>query len=209
MFYGRFYQWIIRTFPLFKPVYETSTNESPIFFRQWFRNRILGPESGPYWPIHKTSTVIGSWRNVHVGIDAAPGISPGCYILALGKVYIDDYVQIASNVGILSANHFMLDIRDHILSEIRIGKYSRIGMGSIIHPGVVLGDFTTVAAGSVVTKSFPEGYCVISGNPAELVKEFKDERVRKKFLLYQNKFEYNGFIPHEMFESFKAKYLNP
>jgi len=27
-----------------------------------------------------------------------------------------------------------------------------------------------VGAGAVVTKSFPEGYCVIAGNPAKLIK---------------------------------------
>jgi acetyltransferase-like isoleucine patch superfamily enzyme len=37
-------------------------------------------------------------------------------------------------------------------------------------PGVQLGDFTIVGAGAVVTKSFPEGYYVIAGNPARIVK---------------------------------------
>ena len=38
-------------------------------------------------------------------------------------------------------------------------------------PGVVLGDFTVVAAGAVVTKSFPEGYSVLAGVPAKKIRD--------------------------------------
>ncbi|MBS1749971.1 MAG: acyltransferase [Bacteroidetes bacterium] len=207
--YGKFIDWVIGTFPFFKPVKQTKNNESPIYFKQWLKYKILGKASGPYWPIHKNSTFRGSWKNVYVGIDAAPGISPGCYIQALGKIFIGDYAQIAPNVGLISANHFMLDIRKHVINEIRIGSYSRIGMGSLILPGVVLGDFTTVAAGSVVTKSFPKGYCVISGNPAEIVQDYSDNSsIISKFIRYKNEFEYNGYIPSTEFEEFRIKYLN-
>ena len=39
-------------------------------------------------------------------------------------------------------------------------------MNSIILPNVNLGNHTIVGAGSVVTKSVTEGYCIIAGNPA-------------------------------------------
>lgn len=42
-------------------------------------------------------------------------------------------------------------------------------MNSILLPGVCLGNNTIVGAGSVVTKSFPEGNCVIVGNPARKI----------------------------------------
>ncbi len=45
-------------------------------------------------------------------------------------------------------------------------------MNSVILPGVQLGDYTVVGAGTVVTKSFPKGRCVIAGNPAKVIKEF-------------------------------------
>jgi acetyltransferase-like isoleucine patch superfamily enzyme len=209
IFHGRCYQWLIKNTSFFRPLYETKYNESPIAFGQWFRYKILGKNSGPYWPIHPTSTFRGSWKNVYVGIDAAPGVSPGCYIQAIGKIFIGDYAQIAPNVGILSANHFMLDIRKHVMNEVKIGKYCRIGMGSIIHPGVVLGEFTTVAAGSIVTNSFPQGYCVVSGNPAAIVEDYSEKmNLKEKFLHYKNEFEYNGFIPSIQFEAFRKEYLS-
>ena len=55
--------------------------------------------------------------------------------------------------------------------DIVLGKNCWIGMNSVILPGVVLGEKTIVGAGSVVTKSFLEGYCVIAGNPAKKIKD--------------------------------------
>jgi acetyltransferase-like isoleucine patch superfamily enzyme len=215
-FFGRIYRYIFkgpvfwgfaRMLPFLRPIYFTRGNESAVSFHLWFFQKVLGFNRHCYWPVHFTSTIRFP-RNIYVGIDAAPGISPGCYIQAVGKVYIDDYAQIAPNVGIISSNHFMLDIRQHIKNEVRIGKYCRIGMGSIIHPGVVLGDFTTVAAGSVVTKSFPQGYCVISGNPAAVAADYSmNESIKEKFIRYRNEHEYNGYIPHDKFEQFRKKKL--
>ena len=44
-------------------------------------------------------------------------------------------------------------------------------MNSVILPEVTLGDYTIVGAGSIVTKSFTKGNCVIAGNPAKVIKE--------------------------------------
>lgn len=206
IFYGPIWNGFAKIF--LPSIYYTKGNESAVSFQLWFFQKVLGFNRHCYWPVHFTSTVRYP-KNIYVGIDAAPGISPGCYIQAVGKVYIDDYAQIAPNVGIISSNHFMLDIRHHIINEVHIGKYCRIGMGSIILPGVKLGDFTTVAAGSVVTESFPKGYCVISGNPAKVVMDYSDkESIKQKFIRYTNKHEYNGYVKHQKFEEFRKKYLN-
>lgn len=207
IFKGPVFWGITRAIPFLRPIYYTRGNESAVSFRLWFFQKVLGFNRHCYWPVHFTSTVRFP-RNIYVGIDAAPGISPGCYIQAVGKIFIDDYAQIAPNVGIISSNHFMLDIRQHVKNEVRIGKYCRIGMGSIIHPGVVLGDFTTVAAGSVVTKSFPQGYCVLSGNPATVAADYSaNESIKEKFIQYRNKFEYNGYIKASKFAAFRKQKL--
>jgi acetyltransferase-like isoleucine patch superfamily enzyme len=46
-------------------------------------------------------------------------------------------------------------------------------MNAVILPGVTLGDHTIVGAGSVVTKSFENGNCVIAGNPAKIIKNLE------------------------------------
>ena len=53
--------------------------------------------------------------------------------------------------------------------DTRIGNHCVIGGRSIILPGVELGDHVFVAAGSVVTKSFPS-HCMIAGNPAKIIR---------------------------------------
>lgn len=45
-------------------------------------------------------------------------------------------------------------------------------MNIVILPGVTLGDRTIVAAGSVVTKSFPEGHIIIGDSPARLLRSY-------------------------------------
>jgi bifunctional N-acetylglucosamine-1-phosphate-uridyltransferase/glucosamine-1-phosphate-acetyltransferase GlmU-like protein len=47
---------------------------------------------------------------------------------------------------------------------------------SIVLPGVTLGPRTIVGAGSVVTKPFPEGNCIIAGNPARVIKNLNESR---------------------------------
>ncbi len=107
--------------------------------------------------MHFTSTVIAP-QNIYAGIDTAPGYSPGCYIQGEGKLYIGDYTQIGPNVGLISSNHDLYDTKRKITKSTKIGKYCWIGMGAITLPGVELVDFTIVAVGSIVTKSFSEGY---------------------------------------------------
>jgi len=189
--------------PFFRFIRETRNTQTPITFRHWFRQRIMGRSRYVYWPVHPTSLVMYP-QNIYAGIETCPGYMPGCYIQGLGKIYVGDYTQIAPNVGIISANHQLYDNSEHDLREVRIGKYCWLGMGCLIMPGVTLGDYTIVGAGGVVTRSFPEGYCVIGGNPARVIKQLDKE----KCVFHKSSFEYNGYIPSPKFEAFRQKFLN-
>lgn len=92
-------------------------------------------------------------HNIFIGIDTSPGYMPGCYIQGNGKIYIGDYTQVASNVGIISANHDIYD-SENIITLLYQSENIVDRTNSVILPNVVLGDFTIVGAGSVVTKSF-------------------------------------------------------
>ncbi|WP_333558948.1 DapH/DapD/GlmU-related protein [Enterococcus lactis] len=52
-----------------------------------------------------------------------------------------------------------------------MGEQCWIGMNSVLLPGIILGPKTIVGAGSIVTKSFKEGNCVIAGNPAKVIRK--------------------------------------
>lgn len=196
--------WIItKIIPWLRPLYETRDTQTPITISMWFMQKIIGFNRKAYWPVHFTSQV-GDYRNIYAGIETSPGYMPGCYIQGEGKTYIGDYTQIASNVGIITANHDIYDNRKHAVSStVKIGKYCWIGMNAIILPGVELGDFTIVGAGTIVTKSFPDGYCVIAGNPAQLIKKLDPS----KCVIHQSKYEYHGYIRKTSFEKFRKEKL--
>lgn len=142
-------------------------------------------------------------RKIYVGINSTVA-RPGCYLQGAGTIRFGNYVQLAPNVGILSANHDLYDQRKYNVAPIVIGDYSWIGMNSIVTAGVTLGPRTIVAAGAVVTKSFPEGFCVLAGVPAKVVKYL----VKEKFVPWHYEQEYYGYIPKDKFESVRKKYLD-
>lgn len=194
---------VLHRLPKFKFFKETKKTQTPISFDIWYNQKVKGHCRDAYWPVHPTSTV-GNYRNIYCGIETSPGFSPGNYIQGMGKVYIGDYTQIAPNVGIISANHALEDNRKHVVKDVFIGKYCWIGMGAIILPGVKLGDYTIVAAGAVVTKSFEDGYCVIGGNPAKLLKKINKENC----IFHRSEYEYIGYIKAELFPLYRDKNLN-
>lgn len=59
---------------------------------------------------------------------------------------------------------------DHHIAPVRVGRNVWIGSGSILLPGVTIGDGATVAAGAVVTKDVPEG-AVVGGVPAKILRQ--------------------------------------
>jgi acetyltransferase-like isoleucine patch superfamily enzyme len=78
---------------------------------------------------------------------------------------------IAENVIIRdSDNHSILDKPHEESSTIEIGNHVWIGTNSIILKGVVIGDGSAVAAGSLVNKNVPPG-TLVAGIPAKVVRE--------------------------------------
>lgn len=93
-----------------------------------------------------------------------------------GDVSIGDYVMMAPRVRIYTVNHRTDDIDTPMILQgdepsrpVTIGDDCWIGDGAIILPGVNIGPHSIVAAGAVVTKSFP-AYSILGGVPAKCVK---------------------------------------
>ena len=145
------------------------------YLRDFLFRRILRQNASVKWAVHHTATIHCPEKIVR-GKDVYPGDSPGVYVNASNGVSIGDYTNIGPNVGVISSNHDMVNNEVHVVEQpIIIGKFCWLGMGSVVLPGVALADFTIVGAGAIVTKSFPEGYCVIAGNPARIIKYLNRE----------------------------------
>lgn len=182
---SRLTDWI----PLVRARRETAGTAAPITFHTWFTQRVLGINRRADWPVSPTSRVSGCAK-IRIGIGAAPGLSPGCYIQGINGIELGDYTLVGPNVVIVSASHSIYDYSEHEeCGPIRIGRYCWIGANAVILPGVELGDHTVVAAGAVVTKSVPQGYCVLGGTPARVIKPIDRSSVVER----RNKHEYIGY----------------
>lgn len=142
-----------------------------------FIQKILGYQRDIPFPVSFRMQVV-NWKNIEFDVDDLSNFQKtGSYFRAApdAKIYIGKGTYIAGNVGLITANHDFNDLSKYTPGkDIRIGKNSWIGMNCMILPGVELGEHTIVGAGSVVTKSFPQGNCVIAGNPARIIKELNE-----------------------------------
>ena len=144
-------------------------------FRSFFTQKILGINRRVNWPV-STKIAIDYPKGIHFHPDDLNNFQHfGCYFSNTngGNITIGKGTWIAPNVGLITTNHKLDNLNHHDKpNDIVIGLNCWLGMNSIILPGIHLGDKTIVGAGSVVTKSFPEGNCVIVGNPAKCIKNF-------------------------------------
>ena len=102
----------------------------------------------------------------------------GACITAKKSICIGNNVLIAGNCNIFDSNGHLVSLPDAMLriystdvpKPVAIGDGVWIGANVIITPGVSIGKGCVVAAGSVVTKSFPDNI-LLAGNPARKIRE--------------------------------------
>lgn len=144
--------------------------------------KILGYNRNVPFPVSE-KIFVGNYKNIEFDINDLNIFHVfGDYYQAWneGKIIIGSGTYIAPNVGIITSNHDLYDLDKRMPAKnVKIGEKCWIGMNSMILPGVELGEHTIVGAGSVVTKSFKEGNCVIAGNPAKKIKDLQGEEVMK------------------------------
>lgn len=140
----------------------------------FFIQKILGYQRHIPFPVSFRMQVM-NWEHIIFHVDDLSNFQKGgSYFQAAADAYIriGHGTYIAPNVGIITANHDLNDLSCPAPGkDVNIGNNCWIGMNSVLLPGVTLGEHTIVGAGSVVTKSFPEGNCVIAGNPAKIIKQ--------------------------------------
>jgi len=134
--------------------------------------------------------VVGS-GNIHMGVQSRIGsdvefgteeqgtivigenvrINRGTTLFAYESIHIGDHTLIGEFVSIRDANHGIapeehVRSQAHLAQAIKIGKDVWIGRGSVILPGVEIGDHSIIGANSVVSRSIPAGTIAV-GSPAK------------------------------------------
>lgn len=129
--------------------------------------------------------------NIHVGKNFYANFNT--IFLDICPISIGDNCMLGPNVQLYAAAHPLHPVKRNSGLEfgkpITIGDNVWLGGGVIITPGVTLGNNVVVAAGSVVTKSFPDN-CVIGGNPAKIIKEIElDEKKQSPLTIQRDKID--------------------
>ena len=106
-------------------------------------------------------------------------INSNLLAMARGGITIEDDVQIAANVSLISNNHDPYE--RHILTckPIGIRKGAWIGANAVVLAGTEIGRYAIVGAGSVVTKDVPD-YAVAVGNPAKVIRLLDKSRFEER-----------------------------
>ncbi|MFA5397452.1 MAG: acyltransferase [Methanogenium sp.] len=122
-------------------------------------------------------SIVQAGGRVEIGDFSA--LAPGCILLAA----TDDY-EGNGFIGLTVLN----DYRNIQFKDVTLKNHCHVGMGTIIMPGVTIGEGVSVGAGSLVTKDLPD-WTICYGSPCRPMKD----KPREKQLQMEKEFleEYN------------------
>lgn len=114
--------------------------------------------------------------NISIGEDFYANYD--CIIIDVCNVTIGNNVFLAPRVGIYTAGHPIdAGVRNENLEfgkPIVIGDSVWVGAGTIINPGVKIGNNVVLGSGSVVTKDIPDNVIAV-GNPCRVLRAITEE----------------------------------
>lgn len=125
-------------------------------------------------------SVVGSGSAVDndVAIGARVKIQTGCYITAFSIV--EDDVFVAPCVTTTNDNHMGRHERGIALRGATLRRGCRVGAGSILLPGIEVGEEAFVAAGALVTRDV-EARTLVMGVPAKVMREVEDRELLEQW----------------------------
>jgi len=130
----------------------------------------------------------GHGKNIFIGSDVI--INVNCTFVDNMPIKIGSRVLIASNVQIYTSSHPVLPqerlvpdwkeknttwFRTYAL-PVEIKDNAWIGAGSILLPGVTIGENSVIGAGSVVNRTIPAN-CIAVGNPCKIIRHFQADEI--------------------------------
>ena len=139
-------------------------------FNGMFAKLFKGVGRGIPWPIASTC---GCGKNIDFHVDDLNNFQGSVYYQTFGdaRIRLGKGVWIARGCAIITTNHDLANPDIHVQpQDVSIGDHCWLGTNVCVMPGVTLGPHTVVGANAVVTKSFPDGWCVLAGVPAKVIK---------------------------------------
>lgn len=110
------------------------------------------------------------WRGVHIGKNVFIGLRCTLDHSYPEYIYLEDNVSLSGNnyivVHSVPYKHFKKCLMSYV-SPVIIKEGSWLGVGAFVLPGVTIGKYSVVSAGSIVVKNVPEK-AVVSGNPSKV-----------------------------------------
>ena len=122
--------------------------------------------------------LVGSYVDIEgdVRIGNFLSLQSGCYLTR--GVIIED--EVFCGPRIVTLNDKQISYRRASLEfrcrAPRILRAARVGGGSVICPGVTIGENALVAAGSVVVRDVPDR-AIVAGNPAQVVRNVPEDQI--------------------------------
>jgi UDP-2-acetamido-3-amino-2,3-dideoxy-glucuronate N-acetyltransferase len=134
------------------------------------------------------NTRIGNFVFIRDTTVIGKGCVVGSYVDIEGDVHVGDFVSLQSGCyltrGVIIEDEVfcgprMITLNDKPISyrrpsliftrrAPRLLRAARVGGGSVLCPGVTIGENALIGAGSVVTRDVPDR-CIVMGNPARIV----------------------------------------
>lgn len=116
--------------------------------------------------VHPGATVsphasIGTGTMICAGVVVNVGATIGSNVILNTGCTIDHHCHVASHVHIAPGVH--------LAGGVTVGTGAFIGIGTAVTAGRSIGEWSTVAAGAVVTKDIPDG-AVVAGAPARVIR---------------------------------------
>jgi putative colanic acid biosynthesis acetyltransferase WcaF len=153
-----------------KFINKTFFRYSPFFARKYriALVRLFGADVSWTCSLDRTTVIDLPW-NLKIGNLSSTG--EGCWIYCLDKITIGENTCIGKNVFLLTGSHDVNSKHFNLVtSPILIGSGVWVSTGSYILPGITIGNYAVVAAGSVVVKTV-EPWSIVGGNPAKFIKK--------------------------------------
>lgn len=115
-------------------------------------------------------------------------------LIGAGKISLMDFANISSRVSIYASNddysgQFMTNpmvppqLTNVLHASVTVGKHAIIGSGTVVMPGVTIGDGVAIGALSLVKENCEDFY-IYAGNPMKKIKERSRNLIDKENILH-------------------------